>query len=670
MTEIPKPKILNVDDYEPGLYAKSRALRLAGFEVYEAMTGTDALRIVEEVKPQIVLLDVQLPDINGIEVCRRIKDNPATAQILVIQTSATFMESRDRVRGLEGGADSYLTEPVEADELIANVRAMLRLRKAEQDAREREAWLATMLRSIGDAVIATDMEGIVTLINPIAQTLVGWTDVGAKGRPIAEVLPVINAETREAGESPIFRVLKEDTNVSHENHNILVTKEGREIPIDDTAALIKDEQGAQIGVVLIFRDITERKRAEEERENSLIREQEARREADAARQRAEQASRLKDEFLATISHELRTPLNHMLGWITMLRGGELHEEQIQNALETIERNVRSQNRLIEDLLDVSRIIAGKLRIEPRPIEIADVVEAAAESARPAAGDKSIHLETTLDPQAGIVSGDAERLQQAVWNLLSNAIKFTPEGGHVRVRLERANSHVKIIVSDNGQGISPDFLPHVFDRFRQEDATTSRQHGGLGLGLTIVRSLVELQGGSVRADSEGEGLGSIFTITLPVAVDHAQPPPETKRGNQTVRKRRSDLPSLEGARILLVDDETDARELFTLMLNKSGAEVITAASGAEAFSLLEKWRPDVILCDIGMPDEDGYSFIRRVRQLDEDRGGVIPAVAITAYASSKDRLQAITSGFQMHIAKPVERAELVAVVANVLGRFLE
>lgn len=661
-----KTTILNVDDHEAGLYAKSRALKLAGFEVHEATSGNDALRLVNELKPQLVLLDVRLPDVSGIEVCRRIKTESSTASILVIQTSATFTEASDRVRGLEGGADAYLTEPIEADELIANVRAMLRLREAEQQVREQEAWLRTVMSSIGDAVITTDLEGRVTSINPVAQGIVGWIEEEAQGRPLMEVFQIINGQTRLPSENLVAKVLREGSIVNYTNNSILVTKDDKEIPIDDSAAPIKDEQNNLIGVVLTFRDITERKRAEEEREQSLVREQEARREAEAARQRAEQASRLKDEFLATISHELRTPLNHMLGWITLLRGGELQPEQSRKALETIERNVHSQNRLIGDLLDVSRIIAGKLHIEPRPIEIADVVEAAAESARPTADKKGVHLLTKLDPQAGIISGDAERLQQAVWNLLSNAIKFTPEGGHVQVRLERVNSQVKIIVSDDGQGISADFLPHVFDRFRQEDASSSRQHSGLGLGLTIVRNLVEMQGGSVRADSAGEGLGATFSITFPVASDQA-PPAESKRRSQIVDERRAGLPSLDGVRVLLVDDAADARELFILMLGKSGADVKAVASAAEAFSLLREWRPDVILCDIAMPDEDGYSLIRRIRQMDEERGETIPAVALTAFAGSKDRLQAFAAGYQMHIAKPVERAELVAVVANLTGR---
>ncbi|HEU0173051.1 MAG TPA: response regulator [Blastocatellia bacterium] len=664
--ESSKTTVLNVDDFAAGLYAKSRALRLAGFDVYEATTGEDALRLAHELKPQIVLLDVRLPDVNGIEVCRRIKTDPSTAAILVIQTSATFTESHDRVRGLEGGADAYLTEPIEAVELIANIRAILRLRKAEEQVREREAWLKTVMSSIGDAVITTDLEGRVTLINPVAQEMVGWTEAEAGGRPLAEVFRIINEQTRQPSENPITGVLQEVPSAGLANYTLLVARDGRETPVDGSAAPIKDERGIFIGVVLIFRDITGRKRMEKAREQSLRYEQEARREAEIARRRAEEASRSKDEFLAMVSHELRTPLNHIIGWITMLRGGNLQSDKAKKAFDTIERNVRTQARLIDDLLDVSRIIAGKLLIEPRQIEIAKVVEAAAESIGPAAAGKGVNFIKTVVPEAGVVSGDPDRLQQAIGNLLSNAFKFTPKGGHVELRLTRVNSQIKIAVSDDGQGISPDFLPHVFDRFRQQDATTGRQHGGLGLGLAIVRHLVELHGGSVSAESAGEGRGATFTITLPAASAHATPSGEARR-SPIIGESQAGMPSLNGLRVLLVDDLADARELITLALATQGAEVRAAASAAEGLSMLGEWRPDVILSDIAMPGEDGYTFIRKVRKLSEESGGMIPAATMTAYVESKERLRSFEAGYQAHITKPVEWAELIMIVANLAGR---
>jgi len=666
MIDTSKTTILNVDDFEPGLYAKSRALRLAGFEVYEAMTGEDALRLIQELKPQIVLLDVNLPDVSGIEICRRIKTDPSINSILVIQTSATFTEVRDRIRGLEGGADAYLTEPIEAEELIANIRAFLRLRKAEQEVREREAWLKTVMSSIGDAVITTDLQERVTLINPVAQEMLGWTEAEAEGRPLTEVFRIINDQTRQSSESPVLRVLREGSSAVLASNALLVARDARETPVDGSAAPIKDEHGNIIGVVLTFRDVAERKRMERARERLLVYEQEARREAEVARRRAEEASRAKDEFLATVSHELRTPLNHMLGWITMLRSGKLQSEKTQKAFDTIERNVRAQGRLIDDLLDVSRIISGKLLIEPSRIEIAKVVEAAAESIGPTAEEKGINFKTTLAPEAGMVLGDPDRLQQAVWNLLSNAVKFTPEGGNVELRLTRVNSQIEIAVIDDGQGISPDFLPHVFDRFRQQDATTARQHGGLGLGLAIVRHLAELHGGSARVESEGEGRGATFTITLPVAADLA-PPPGKARQSSIISESYTNLPSLDGVRILLVDDLAEARELITFALVNKGAEVRTADSATEGLSVLGEWRPDVILSDIAMPSEDGYAFIRKVRKMSEEKGGKIPAAALTAYVGSKERLKSLDAGYQAYITKPVEWSELIMIVASLAGK---
>jgi CheY-like chemotaxis protein len=339
---------------------------------------------------------------------------------------------------------------------------------------------------------------------------------------------------------------------------------------------------------------------------------------------------------------------------------------MQKAFDTIERNVRAQARLIDDLLDVSRIISGKLLIEPRQIEIAKVAEAAAESIGLSAADKGVKFKTTIAPETGLISGDPDRLQQAIWNLLSNSVKFTPEGGNVELRLTRVNSKIEIAVSDDGQGISHDFLPHVFDRFRQQDSTTARQHGGLGLGLAIVRHIVELHGGSVRVESAGEGRGATFTITLPAEAPHATPSGESLRSS-IIDESHAGLHSLTGVRVLLVDDLAEARELVTFALVNRGAEVRTAASAAEGLSALGEWRPDVILSDLAMPGEDGYSFIRKVRKLSEESGGKIPAATLTAYVGNKEYLKSLEAGYQAHITKPVEWEELIIVVASLAGR---
>jgi len=389
------------------------------------------------------------------------------------------------------------------------------------------------------------------------------------------------------------------------------------------------------------------------------------------RAEAEAANCAKDEFLSILSHELRTPLNAILGWSTMLRQKNLSEDKVARALETIERNAKSQAQLIEDILDISRIITGKLRLRVRPVNLVPVIESAIESVQLAAEAKSIRLHSVLDSEAGPLLGDADRLQQVVWNLLSNALKFTPKDGRVQISLQRVNSHVEITVSDTGAGISSDFLPFVFDRFSQHDSTTTRSYGGLGLGLAIVRQLVELHGGTVTVVSPGIGQGTTFTVKLPVMIIHL-PPSDPEPLNSLVEPngRFQASPTLEGLRILVVEDEADALELLSTILEKYGADVIAVASVKEALTIIETASDrslDVLVSDIGMPDEDGYSLIRKLRQLEAQRGGRLPAIALTAYARNDDRQQALLTGFQMHLTKPVDAAELVAVVASLTGR---
>jgi PAS domain S-box-containing protein len=389
-----------------------------------------------------------------------------------------------------------------------------------------------------------------------------------------------------------------------------------------------------------------------------------------ARTDAETANRLKDEFLATVSHELRTPLNAIFGWARLLQMGQLDDASRIKAVETIERNAKAQSQIIEDILDVSRIITGKLRLDVAPVEMGQLIAESVESLRPTADAKGIRLQMVLDTKASLIWGDVQRLQQILWNLLSNAVKFTPKGGRVQVTLSRPNSHLEIAVRDTGKGIGPEFLPHVFDRFSQADSSTKRNFGGLGLGLAIVRHLTELHGGTVTADSPGPGEGATFTLRLPVAVvrngnraaEEPAPPAQPAVHGQPAAGNQ-----LHGVRVLVVDDEADARELLRTVLERSGAQIKTAASSREAYDILQDWRPDVLLSDIGMADEDGYELIRRVRALPHKRGGSIPAAALTAYATAEDRLSVLTAGFQTHIAKPVEPLELTAIVAVLAGR---
>jgi signal transduction histidine kinase/ActR/RegA family two-component response regulator len=407
----------------------------------------------------------------------------------------------------------------------------------------------------------------------------------------------------------------------------------------------------------MLREIQERdselRRAERERERLLVLEQQARRQA-------EEANRLKDEFLATLSHELRTPLNAILGWGQVLRAGKLDEATAARALETIERNARAQAQLIADLLDISRIITGKLRLDFKPVELHRVIEAALDSAGPAAGAKDIQLAVALGPLTRPVLGDADRLQQVIWNLLSNAIKFTPSGGRVEIRLRESPPHAVIEVADTGVGIRADFLPYVFDRFRQAESSHTRAHGGLGLGLSIVRNLMELHGGVVEVESLGEGRGATFSVKVPLAAELAQPLPERRAGASHVWSS-PDL--LKDVRILVVEDEEDTRDLVVTALAQCGAEVEAAGSVPEALAAFDRARPDVLVSDIGFPVEDGYSLIRKVRARETGHGGQVPAAALTAYARAEDRREALEAGFDTHLAKPVDPAELIATVAR-------
>ena len=408
-------------------------------------------------------------------------------------------------------------------------------------------------------------------------------------------------------------------------------------------------------------EIAERKRAEQERTEVLAREQEA-------RKQAEEANRLKDEFLATVSHELRTPLTAIVGWMHLLRGGQLDQATSEHALETIERNARSQTQLIEDLLDISRVITGKLRLTVRPVDLTQVIEAAIDAVRPAAAAKKIELQTAFDPEAGLVSADPDRIQQVVWNLLSNAIKFTPQGGRVSVKLQHDDSHAQIIVRDSGEGISPEFLPLVFERFRQADGSNTRAHGGLGLGLAIVRHLIELHGGTVMANSQGLGRGATFTVNLPLAGiptmerRNSEPPPVAGTSISFERP-----PRLDGLRVLIVEDELDTQELFVMVLKQYGAEVTAVASATKALDALWQSKIDILVSDIQMPEMDGYELIGRVRALEAKGMRQIPAIALTAYARTEDRMRSLLAGYQAHLSKPIESTELVAMVAALGGR---
>jgi signal transduction histidine kinase/ActR/RegA family two-component response regulator len=419
-------------------------------------------------------------------------------------------------------------------------------------------------------------------------------------------------------------------------------------------ASVAQTEAARLHVEELSRYISELQRSEEARGQLLLR-------AERARSEAEAANRIKDEFLATLSHELRTPLTSLLGWSSVLREAKRDEKVLSQGLDAIDRNARVQAQLIDDLLDVSRIVSGKLNLDVRPLDISSVTRAAINVVRPAADAKSITLDYSAQSGLGAISADSARLQQIVWNLLSNAVKFTPQGGKITIRIEQEGSHAKVTVQDTGQGIDAEFLPSVFDRFRQADSSTTRSFGGLGLGLAIVRHLVELHGGTVSAQSEGVGKGATFSATFPLLADRAQS--IAYSGEMPA----SEIRSLDGLRVLLVDDEAEAREIISTVIGRTGAEVKACISASEALLKLSEWRPDVILSDIAMPEEDGYSFIGKVRSLPREKGGETPAAALSAYARDEDRMQALAAGYQMHIAKPIGASQLVTMVAKLAGR---
>lgn len=499
------------------------------------------------------------------------------------------------------------------------------------------------------AVIERDRNFRVTRWSRSAEKIFGWTADEVIGKAWQAIYPE---------DIEIVRHVRDRLLSGQEKHNLSsnrsYTKDGAVIYCEWYNSALLDESGDLVSVLSLVLDVTERKQAEAERDRLLEREQ-------AARAEAEAANRIKDEFLAVLSHELRSPLNPILGWAKLLRSRRFEQSAVDRALETIERNAKLQTQLIEDLLDISRILRGKISLNVGSVDLMATIEAALETVRLAAEAKGIQLCTLFDGNVGRVSGDANRLQQVIWNLLSNAIKFTPAGGRVDVCIEQVEGQAQIQVKDTGQGISPEFLPFVFDYFRQADGTTTRQFGGLGLGLAIVRYITELHGGSVQAESLGEGCGATFTVRLPLLATPAE------IGLSNVVAFSEDAANLTGLQVLLIDDQADMRELGAMLLEQYGATVRVAESAAEALMVLDLSQPDLLISDIGMPEMDGYMLMQKVRSRPPERGGQIPAIALTAYAGEFNQQQALAAGFQRHLSKPVEPEALIQAIAQLVSR---
>lgn len=551
---------------------------------------------------------------------------------------------------------------------VALSASMSDTKLSTEDPERVRALLAAIVASSEDAIVSKTLEGIVTSWNAAAERLFGYSAAEMIGQSIIRLIP----ENLQYEEVDILAKLRRGDRIER-YETVRRRKDGELVEISLTISPIRDSSGRIIGAAKVAHDITARRRTErelKEREtelSKLVAERDYLLQSErTARSEAERLSHVKDEFLATLSHELRTPLNAIQGWATLLREKRARPEDHQRGLETIERNVRMQTQIVNDLLDMSRIISGKIHLEVQPLYLHDTVQHAIDSVLQTAVAKNIRIQPLLDSRIGLVRGDPNRLQQILWNLLSNAIKFTPGGGRVQVVLERVNSHVEISVEDNGIGIRAEFLPHVFDRFRQADPGTSRKFGGLGLGLSIVKSLAELHGGSVRVKSPGENLGSTFIVALPISHvrsegrESSAPRPATTDTLDEV-----ELPRLEGIRVLVVDDEQDGRALVARILDGQGASPVCAASATEALEWLSKEHFDLLLSDIGMPDINGFELINRVRELDKSRPRPLPAIALTAYARTEDRQRSLLAGFHMHLSKPTEARELIASIAGLL-----
>jgi PAS domain S-box-containing protein len=647
--------ILIVDDRPANLLALEGILEPLGHSVVQASSGEEALKRILLNEFAVILMDVQMPGLDGFQTAAMIKERERSRHIPIIFLTAINKDAEFVFKGYAHGAVDYLLKPFDPAVLRSKVSVFVELYLRGERLKHKEALLREAQREMLERRSEERYRGLVDAMPHVVWALKPDGEVHYGNRGSAQypgvtsrraLIGLVHPEDREEVQAKLDVAF--GNGAPFEVEYRLKRADGvyrwhlaRGVPE-------RDERGNPSGWIVTSTDVHEQRLAQDEATN---------------------ANRTKDEFLATVSHELRNPLNAILGWMRMLRSGRLDDEKRERALETIQRNTEAQLELVEDILDVSRIITGKLRIDVRPVRLSEVIREAVESVRPGAECKSITVETRLDPDADNVSGDPERLQQVVWNLLSNAIKFTPKGGRVEVQLERRDSHVQLRVTDSGKGIEPQFLPYVFDRFRQAEAISTRTHGGLGLGLAIVRHLVESHGGSVHVDSPGDGRGTTFLVELPIrAVMGRGAVPEEVAAAHTrpTAVALDDAPALDGLKVLVVDDEPDARELLALVLGEYGAEVTAVASAEEAMREIERLPLDVMVSDVGLPHEDGYALIRRVRALAGARAQ-LPAAALTGFARAEDGQRALQAGFQVHVPKPVEPARLISLVARLAGR---
>ncbi|RCJ42123.1 hybrid sensor histidine kinase/response regulator [Nostoc minutum NIES-26] len=684
----PKVNILLVDDKLENLLALEAILERLGEKLVRATSGEEALRCLLHQDFAVILLDVQMPGMDGFETATLIRSRGRSRHTPIIFLTAFSTSDQMLFKGYALGAVDYLLKPIDPNILTSKVTVFVELFKKTLAVQRQAAQLAAVnaelkqseerFRSLSTCspvgIFETDTEGRCKYTNPRYQAICGLSAAESLEK---KWLESVHPEDRERAVASWSAYIRESREYSEDFR--FQAADGMVRWVEVRSSPMLSNHGELLGYVGTLEDISERKQAEEIRAQ-VIREQ-------TARQEAEAANRMKDEFLAVLSHELRTPLTSMLGWSKILRSKKLDETATAKALDAIERNATSQVQLIEDILDVSRIIRGQLRLNLCAINPITVVEAALQAVRPLGDTKGIRINTMLDGTLGSVCGDPARLQQVVWNLLTNAIKFTPKGGEVEVRLEKieqetrdiqlisasvplcfpASSSAQIQVIDTGIGIESDFLPKVFERFRQADSTTTRAHNGLGLGLAIVRHLVELHGGTIMAESPGSGQGATFTVRLPLMPDENQGHRSSEAGqeNSVISSFPDTSAPLTGLKVLIVDDETDTRNFLAFMFEEYGASATAVASVDAALAVLEQSKPDVLISDIGMSEQNGYTLIRQLRSLEPEKGGNIPAIALTAYSREEDRLQALAAGFHQHLSKPIDPNKLIAVVANLL-----
>ncbi|NML46967.1 response regulator [Ramlibacter sp. G-1-2-2] len=640
--------VLVVDDNPATRYSTARVIRAAGFQTAEAGTGGEALELVAQGMSAVVL-DVHLPDTDGFEVCRVIRSRPATASLPVVHLSAEFIRNEDRVTGLNAGADGYMVHPVEPALLVATLQALIRARTAEDELRRSEQRFRAIYDQAQSGIALVDGEGRFADVNPALEQMLARPREALIGHGIAELAP---PEWRTSVERNITASGR--GGAPWRGEFPLLAADGRPVFLEWSISA-HVEPGVRIAIAI---DVSDRHELETRRRDVLEREQ-------AARVVAERHSRTKDDFIAVLSHELRTPLNAIVGWVHVLKKRGVLPEGMRG-IDAIERNVKTQARIISDILDVSRINSGKLRLDRELADPAELVTSSIEALGASVQEKKLQVQAEVDGAHQPAWLDAARFQQIFWNLMTNAIKFSPEGGKVLVSLKREGERLRLEVRDFGQGIKPDFIPHLFDRFTQSDAPGNRSHGGLGLGLSIVKHLVDLHGGTVVAESEGLGQGTVMRVDLPV-----EPGPDSAWGepeNDPAAEGEEQIEALSGLDVLLVEDDREAVEMMQLVLSERGARVRAAHDYESALAALREAWPDVLVSDIGLPGRDGYELARAVRQLEPlERAEALPIIALTAFTRPQDRQRTLDAGFDLHLGKPLKPHLLLEAIARAARR---